>query len=115
MTTSAGRVAEALRRADGLQSTVNELQAKCKDLEAQLQGAKQNIEDATLKAAERELQARRQAEAEASHMYRQLRSEHEVAMQAQPLDALRCVMCLLLSAWSPAARWHVQMPAEPPT
>lgn len=39
----------------------------------------------------------------------------EVAMQAQPLDALRCVMCLLLSAWSPAARWHVQMPAEPPT
>ena len=82
MTTSAGRVAEALRRADGLQSTVNELQAKCKDLEAQLQGSKQNIEDATLKAAERELQARRQAEAEASHMYRQLRSEHEVAMQA---------------------------------
>jgi hypothetical protein len=82
MTASAGRAAEVLRRADGLQCTVNELQARCKELEAQAQAAKQNIEDGNLKAAERELQARRQAEAEASHMYRQLRSEHEVAMQA---------------------------------
>jgi chromosome segregation protein len=82
MAASAARATESLKRADALQCSVNELQSKCKDLESQLHAAKQSTEDANLKAAERELQAKLQAEAEASHMYRQLKSEHAADVQA---------------------------------
>jgi chromosome segregation ATPase len=73
---------EALRRADGLQSSVDALQAKCREFESQLQAVKHENEEAEKHAAARELQAKRQAESDASHMHRQLSSKHEAAVQA---------------------------------
>jgi hypothetical protein len=71
------RMTDALRRNDDIQADFDLLQAKCKELEAHLQTAKQTSENAEKNAAARELLIRRQAEAEASQMYRQLNIEHE--------------------------------------
>ena len=76
------RVTDTLRRNDDIQADVDSLQAKCRELEARLQAAKQASEDADKNAAARELLVRRQAEAEASHMYRQLNGEHENSIGA---------------------------------
>ncbi len=82
LSSATSRIAEALRRADGLQSNVDELQAKCRKLEAELQAAKNTTEEMEKAAVTREAAAKQQAEIEASHMYRQLSSQHDDAIQA---------------------------------
>jgi len=79
---TSGRMAETLRRADDAQASADRLHAKCKDYEAQLQVAQQAAADAEKRAVARELLVRQHADAEASHMCRQLKSEHEAAAQA---------------------------------
>ncbi len=71
-----------MRRADALQVSVDQLQAKCKEFEAQTQVAKQATEETAKQAAARELLVRQQAEAESSQIYKQLKSEHEESMKA---------------------------------
>jgi hypothetical protein len=82
LSSTTSRLGEALRRADGLQSRVDELHAKCKHLYAELQAAKHATEEMEKVSAAREAAAKQQAEVEASHMYRQLNSQHGNAIQA---------------------------------
>jgi hypothetical protein len=79
---ASARLVEALRRADTLQASVDQLQMKCNDFEAQLQAEKCSAEEAAKQAVSRELLVRRQAETEASLIYKQLKSEHEEGMKA---------------------------------
>ena len=82
MSSASGRAADAVRRADALQASVDELQAKCKQCEAQLQAARHAAEEAAKESASRGLLVIRQAEAGDSQMYRQLKNEHEETVKA---------------------------------
>ncbi len=106
MSSAAGRTADAVRRADTLQASVDELQAKCKQCEAQLQAARHAAEEAAKESVARELLVRRQAEAEASQMYRQLKNEHEENIKAlqQKLSDESCALAAERAALSNARR-----------
>jgi hypothetical protein len=81
LSSASSRLAEALKRADGFQASAEEYQAKYKEIAAQLQASKNAKEEAEKDAAAREVLLRRQAEAEALEMCRQLNSVHEVSLE----------------------------------